>query len=154
VSGVSITNALGRDTAAGIKLAKVPDATYPDRPNRAAAVLEKMLDARLCARLEKVWGNRPEEGRGDCYNVAVSLLRDLCCSGRQKGWRLVEAQVQFNPDRDPLWHVWLEFDGWAVDVSDGDRKPILIMRSQQYREMGRAEIQRIRTARQWLADEE
>ena len=64
--------------------------------------------------------HRPNDGNpGDCLYVPPACLLDMDEASRQvaRRWRLV-AGVLTEPEGDPLFHTWLEYEGQVVSVSN------------------------------------
>jgi hypothetical protein len=87
-----------------------PDPDKPEQARRCSAahvLRESLAEEGSLQRFRDVYGH----SEGDCREAATALMVDLSGAGRTEGWTLVEGR------RAGEDHCWLEFDGWAVDVS-------------------------------------
>lgn len=87
-------------------------------PSSMLDVLAPMLSNGELRHFTEAFGKPSRDGLGDCHEVALALMTDLVVAGRAAGWKWCEGLVT----SDPYEHSWLEFDGWAIDASNGRAK--------------------------------
>jgi hypothetical protein len=77
------------------------------------------------------FGAPSPDGLGDTHEIAIALMTDLHMAGAAGPWTYVYGRLAtYN---GVMEHSWLEFDGWAVDASNGQ---CLIIPVALYREKG------------------
>lgn len=83
----------------------------------AADEMEALLRTGAALVIVKYFGQRGDGDLGDCHEIAVALMCDLTVAGRDEGWSWVQGTATLGSE--PVFHSWLEYDGWAVDASNG-----------------------------------
>jgi len=110
--------------AAKLTFAIVPDPAFPDC--EPAAILETLVNAGELRRFTRQHGKRS----GDCHEIALALVTSLAdCKGPVPfKWQWYVGDC---PDIGE--HSWIECEGWAIDASNGHKRPIIIQRAADYR---------------------
>jgi hypothetical protein len=114
-----------RRSAATLTFAIVPDPAFPDC--EPATVLSTLANAGALRRFTRKYGKRA----GDCHEVALALICDLAdCKKRGPfKWYWYIGDCPFIGE-----HSWIECEGWAIDASNGNCRPIIIQRAADYRQ--------------------
>lgn len=68
--------------------------------------------------------------KGNCYEVHFRFFRDNLDRDEQRVWRLCHGTVT-NGEGKSFGHCWLEHDGFALDLSNGNSFKI---KASEYRE--------------------
>jgi len=75
-----------------------------------------------------LYGNGQTDG--NCHEICIALTAGLTAGKCAHGWAWVTGQVHFGePSTPAVEHSWMEYDGWALDASNGK---ILIVDAQLY----------------------
>jgi hypothetical protein len=57
---------------------------------------------------------------GNCREIALELVAALAFAGQDKGWMIVEGEVNCSSVNNPrVTHCWVEYGDWVVDLSNG-----------------------------------
>ena len=83
-----------------------------DMAGTPGALLRSLAQSGKLSRLVTVKQRRET---GDCFDATVALCRDLAVAGHDGGWRWCSGAVRAG--RDVITHCWMEYGGWAIDVS-------------------------------------
>lgn len=114
-----------------IKISYCADTRDPKRRCKAKEIIKNLLDDDKLPKTVKAMAQADKGGRS--RKVAVSFMAELIAAGESGGWVWVEGQVKEGVQS------WLEYDGWAVDLSnsveptkEGERN-IVILDTDLYR---------------------
>lgn len=91
------------------------------------AELKSLIRAGRLPRTVALYG---QLGGGDCSAIARAFLDDLAAIEAHHPWTIVQGTCA-RIGR----HTWIEADGWAFDLSHGDRRAAIVMRAEAYRAM-------------------
>jgi hypothetical protein len=95
--------------------AVVPGPTFPEC--EPAKILETLASAGTLHRFTRKYGRHA----GYCHEVALALVCDLADS------RLSVPFKWYVGDCPNIGeHSWIECEGWAIDASNGHKRPIII----------------------------
>ncbi len=115
----------------------LPDPAYP-----VCEPLQLLLRLPL-PRTNAIWGKH----EGDWHVISDALLVDLRTAGEAERWCKVTRDVI----RDSIGlHSWIEHrSGWSFDLSNGKRRPALVMRTETFKWwlLGVGEFVKIHTSR-------
>ena len=110
-------------TAAGIPI-RISQPTEPceGRTCWAGLIFTRLLEGWCLPRFRAAW-----RGIGNCHVATEAIRRDLEPLGDDNPFAfLCGSSALLVTDCDPEgFHCWLEHDGWAIDVANGN--PIMIM---------------------------
>jgi hypothetical protein len=88
--------------------------------------LKALIRAGHMPRLVSLWGVLPG---GDCELIATAFMTDIAAAAPLGfHWRHVTGDCAHRPD-------WVESGGWSFGCSHGDRRPVLVMRTDTYAAM-------------------
>jgi hypothetical protein len=90
--------------------------------------LKQLIRSGQLPRLASLYGRLPG---GDCSAIARVLMADLAAARLLRHeWHVAVADLPAVGE-----HSWVEADGWAFDLSHGDRRAAIVMRADAYRVM-------------------
>jgi hypothetical protein len=76
---------------------------------------------------------------GNCHESAAGVLTMIARAGlAAPGWQFVQGDCR-NESGPPFLHSWVEFDGWAVDFSNGRQ---FFAPAETFYKLTRAEVRR------------
>jgi hypothetical protein len=78
--------------------------------------LRDLMAAGRAPLLVRYWGRWP----ADCELVVTAAVLDLAAADSRSEWRHLAGQARFG------WHQWLEAGAWAVDLSNGCEKSVVV----------------------------
>jgi hypothetical protein len=91
-----------------------------------ATILNTLVLAGVLRRFIRKHGRR----EGDCHEVALALILDLDDHKERVPfkWQWLIGDCPKVGE-----HSWIECEGWAIDASNGNKRPIIIQRATDYR---------------------
>jgi hypothetical protein len=110
--------------AATPEFAIVADPAFPDC--EPYTILETLISAGELRRFTRSYGKRA----GDCHEIALALVCALADVKERAPFKWL-WYVGDCPDIGE--HSWIECEGWAIDASNGRKRPIIIQRAVDYR---------------------
>jgi hypothetical protein len=93
------------------------------------AELKMLIRAGQMPHVVTLWGLLP----GDCGLIVAAFMADIAAARLLRfRWQPVAGDCTRN---NLGWHHWVESDNWAFDLSNGDRRPAIVMRAGAYAAM-------------------